>query len=338
MNALQYNFPAPLFLFVLLAVSCVLPWMFALSPLLTGLLLLGWGLLSLARCLWVLETAFLFEDADREQRSRILPWLILSGMDLRTRLDTGFAAMRAADKIVVICFMLGTLYCAWTIFVGMTPLMPDAAQLAGAQIINFFEQQNYGTVNVLADPRWLSGLSHVAKVAMIGLCFWMVRSYALTLQKGRMMLIVCGLLFILSVLGAFIFSGVAEGPAVLEGSWKGYGPGLTPVLISMGVLEELSYSPLFLRSAEIGLSGVVFLYMPAALIGFALLKNCFLNPVRRVYALAGLGVLAGLLLADIALGAGPATFSLFISGWALISVLWQFSISPLEKTYNLRQL
>ncbi len=337
-NPLQYNFPAPLIFFLLLAFTCVTPFVVEPGLKLTGLLLIMWGVFSLMRCLWILETAFLLEDADQGQRSVLLPWLILSGMDLRPRLDTGFASMRAGDKIMMLWFVLGALYCAWAIFVAMTPALPDAAMLVGAQMMNFFELHGYGTLDTHNDPTGAYWLALIARAGLVGVVFWLVRSYALSLQNSRMIFLVCGGLFAFSLIGALLLSGLADGPLFLQGSWKGYGPGFTARLIGMGALEDLSYSSLFLRSAEIGASGVVFLYMPAALIGAALLNNCLQRGDKQVYALGGLGVLAVLLCVDLWLAASPVTLSVFISGWALISMLWQFSISPIEKTYRLRQL
>lgn len=328
----KHDVPSSVLFFSFLVLTCVCALTFGLSPQLGGLFLILWGVFGLLRSLWVLETIFLLEDADKQQRSMMLPWLLLSGMDLRARLDTGFRAMKANDTIMVLWFLLGALYIAWSVFVTSAPSLPDALQVVAAKISFFFEHE------IVFDPDGGQWLAHIAAPVIAGLVFWLARTYALTLQNERPVVICAALLFGVCFISVLLANGFAEGPSVLQGSWKGSGFGLMSALIAAGVLEPLAYSPLFIRSVEMGMGGVVFLYMPAVLVALGLFKNAFHPAPKRLYALAGLGVAALLFWADKGIAASPHSLALFISGWGLVAVLYQFSLVSSRKAYVMRQL
>lgn len=336
-DARRYDFPAPLAFMALLGCSCAAA-LFGLP--LKGFALMGvfWAGFGLVRALWMVETAFLLEDVDQKQRSMVLPWVILSGMGLRSRMDTGFRAMGFVDRVLVVVLLLGALYLCWMIFVCLNPDLPDGLQLAVVRARDFFARDLNMRPEAFLDAGYVLMLTQAMKVLMVGASLCLARSYTLSTEKSLSLIVLCGALFTVILGFVLLGGGPAEGPMAMLGHWRGYGVGVLARAMDMTLVETLSYSGFFIRSAELGTGGNVFLGMAVAMVAVSLMKNMFQPAPKRFYALGALCVLAALVGLDLFWTYGRASFSLALSGWALIGVLWQLSYSSRSsKRYRIHQ-
>jgi hypothetical protein len=103
---------------------------FAASPKLLGLLLLGWGFFSVLRVLWLAEVIMVSHRPDQVGRVRLLPWIILSALERRKRLEAAVSALYTFNVPFYI-FAAGVAgYGAWAVFVaGDVPALGRATIL-----------------------------------------------------------------------------------------------------------------------------------------------------------------------------------------------------------------
>jgi hypothetical protein len=324
----QYDYPAPALFAVVFVLSAF--YFLAGDPLSKALcfLTLVWGLLGLMRGLWMIETVFLLEDQDSDQRSAVLPWLILKGMDLRVRLDCGFRALRSVDRVMVLLMVLGGAYGAWMVYISVVPSLPDAALLIGARIYNFFDQQSGEPFVVSLDPALRMMMFDACRLLVLAISCWMARTYVLSMRRSHLVLGICAGVFVLALFAALYSWAPAQVQGLQTGALHGYGQGVTPVIRHLGAMNaQESYSTLSLQVAEIGLTGVTFLWACGGVAALSLLKNALSSRSGRgrLYAAGGLLVLGAMVMVYCQAAYQPGLSALYYSGWVLLAALLQFS-------------
>jgi len=301
-----------------------------------GLCLVFWSFFGAIRVLWILETVFLFKNLDNTQRSKMLPWIILNSMNIRQRLDLGFAAMRAHQPLMVLWLLLGGVYVLWGIYTVFFPNLPSAVLVLQTKISLFLESTRPDIA-----PRYDSGshtaIRHLFEFFLIGLMVWLCRTYAYTLPHLRPLYILIFGLFGISLLVTVMTADLTAFTPPLESNWTGFGWGLFPLTVQMGLMTNAPVSSLFVRIAEVGMGGTVFLYMPCILIALILIKNSFRTGRKRIAALTGLGILLVLQAVDLYVVATPRLFCVWLSGWSSVGLLWQASTSAGQKKYTINQ-
>lgn len=331
----RYDFPSPIIFLALLGLSSLMG-LAGGGQTTAGFLLLLWSILGLCRFLWALETNFLLHDANIPQKSKFLPWLILSGMDLRARLDAGFRVLRAADTLGVLWFALSFVYAFWSLYVALFPAPPGAFYVASALIRNFYSAYFSGARDFYFALSLAGWAAHIAVPAVCMLSFWLARSYALSLENSRMLFGFCLTIFVLSALAGSALSGWADGPLYRSGSWKGYGFTQSDPFFGSDAQGGAHPSGYYGRTAEVGIGGAVFMLLPCVLVAMAMIRNVMQNRPRRYYALGGVFVMAVMLYFDLKVRGGAYLWGVYIGGWALAGVLFQASISSSRRIYTPR--
>jgi hypothetical protein len=91
---------------------------FAAGPRLLGRLLLGWGFFTMLRVLWLAEAVMISQNPDQPGRVRLLPWIILSALERRKRLEAAMSALYTFNAPFYIFAAGMVLYGLWLIFAG----------------------------------------------------------------------------------------------------------------------------------------------------------------------------------------------------------------------------
>ena len=127
-------------------------------------------------------------------------------------------------------------------------------------------------------------------------------------------------------------------PEFLGGLWYGYGWGTLDIMRDIEIIPPVRFSPLVQRIGEIGLGGVLFLYVAGVLTWFVFLQGVFRGREHRMYAFAGILMLVFLLFCDVFLVYSDRMVGLWLSGWVTIAVLWVRTGRKGVKKYRMYQV
>ncbi len=263
-----------------------------------GLVGLIWGVLALMRSAWFMET--LFKTQRGTVRSRLLPWIILSGMERRQRTIMAKRAYRIFNGAFFYWFVCAGLYTLTMILGTIKPDLTLAEQNAAPLIAEFFQTQ--GITGDTHDAAHVQNmLMALGLHVVIGLAFFMAHSFAYTSHKSRKLWL---------------------GPVTL----------FVVMLIAYGVLYEF-------QSLSWPSGAVLYMVLAGAVPGFIFARIAWRSrSVRRRYAALGLFCLAAMLLSNMVIALPPTAGVLWLCGWVSVSVLWVRALGDESKKYMLYQM
>ncbi len=294
------------------------------SDRLLGLLILFWSFFCLLRALRIIETALLPADPEKQRRSRLLPWIILSEKNLRQRLDSGRAALRASNADLLIFLLAGGALAGWAFYLRLFPVYPEALAATAKQIGIFLHAHSDHASGELPGitPGWTGFLSRLSQILWISLMVWACRSYACAARQSGVLLKGLALCFALCLGLCLMANGPADSLVGQPLLWAGSGWNSFPAMEATGFFSPHTASSFSVRAVELGLRGMVLFYIPCIVAAVAVLKNAGRSERRKNCALAAAGVLIVMALADLLLADGPRAFVLWLSGWSLTATLW----------------
>lgn len=300
-----------------------------------GLLLLLWAGFGFVRLSRIGELVFFGRLEDEGQDARNLAGALEANRQRGVLRDACYKASNAFSDKILIWLALAGAYGLWMgamVFVHATPL--PYTELAG-EMREYMER--FAGVSFEADyAGYISVLNDFADVLMIALAYVLAHSYATSHSQGRPVIAVGLGAFCLS--GAWLaFSGGVIGSS-LAGQWVGYGSGGLEVLRSMELIPAQPLSSLDIRVYEMGMGGVIFLYLIGVYQAFIFLSAVSRGKSRTISALVGLFVLLALALADGFLPATHALQALWLPGWIAVSALSVQSHSLGQRVAKLRQI
>lgn len=305
------------------------------APRLSGLLLLGWSFACLLRALWIAEMLFLAEKPDgknggknREKpRMHLLPRIIIGEKNLRRRLDSGLAALRAGNDGLLLFLAAGIPLAGWALYLHLFPAPPGDFGAFLQRIETFMHDAGPARTGLSIPDRagFLNGLS---QILWIGLMVWACRSYACAGESAALLVKTLTACFLL-LLGLCLMSGgMAGNPFDSPPLWAETGWGGFAAMEKAGFLPGARPSSFSVRATELGLRGTLLLYGPGLAALWAILRNTGRSERRKNHALAASGTLFSMLLADLLLADGSYAFALWLSGWSLTAALWGCAGTP----------
>lgn len=264
-----------------------------------GIVLLVWGMLTLLRSAWITET--LLKSQRGTVRSRLLPWIILNGMERRQRAALAKHAYRIFNWPLLLWFICAGLFLLGTFGGASFANLTTHQQNAQALITAFYEAEGLHT-NIYNAAAIQTMLLKIGQLLIIGLAFFTAHTYAYTNHKSERLWWAPFFLFVLMLIAHVMFFSVKP--------------------------------PSFPQGAKI------FIYMAGALSLWVFIhawRRGYGHKAKRVpFAQLGLFCVFGLAVSDlfINLPARSAT-ALWLTGWVSVSILWVKALGDDAKKYML---
>lgn len=309
-----------------LSASILLLTLFPDSQRLLGLLVLFWSFFCLLRALWIMETTLLPATIEKQRRSRILPWIILSEKNLRQRLDSGLAARYAGNIGLILFFLSGTGFSGWALYLHLFPAVPEDFAILLKRIGIFLNASASDPARPVSG--WTGFFLNFAEILWIGLMVWTCRSYACAPQNAALLLKALVFCLTLSLGACLITGGLATIPFSQPLPWAGSGWGAFPAMETAGFFPPGEISSFAARATELGIRGMALSFIPGLAVFLSILGNTGRSERRKKYALATIGALLLMMLSDMLLVESPRTFPVWLSFWSLIATLWGCASAP----------
>lgn len=283
MSALAYRAETPrrfifhnLFLF-----SAAIFMLYPIGTNTVGFVLLAWSVALLLRIIWLMET--ILKSQRGTQRSRLLPWIILTGMQRRQRTIVSKKAHHIFNLPFLYWFICAGLFLFGSaisnIIVDLTPLQIHAAPL----ITDFFNtvrpEHNYFG----AFERQTTFLSLGFKM-IIASAFFLAHTYAYTNQDSIRLWAGPFVLFWFLLIASLIMNGT------MPVSWPS--------------------------------NGKIFMYLAACIPAFSFVRYHQREGNKHLFASAGIACLVGMVLYDLFAQPSQIDHAFWLAGWICISIFW----------------
>ncbi|MCD8562848.1 MAG: hypothetical protein LRY54_02060 [Alphaproteobacteria bacterium] len=252
--------------------------------------------------------------------------------------ELSYKASRAFTDRSLVVMALAGLYLCWLFYMIWGASFSEPLGILSQTIENVISRETSFHYKINRFPVVVI-LDHFADVALVCLSFMLAQSFAASHTQARLLLFSLLPVFFLTALALLLVSGVVPPlPMSLTGYWVGYGYGTAPLLLSTGVVPGgETLSSFSVRVYEIGLGGVVYLYMLGFYFLLSFLAALARGPYQKLQAILGLSILLGLVLADRYLPADPRLEVFWFTGWSALAVLFVQSRSVGHKSARLHQ-
>lgn len=282
-----YNSKHPgLVIYLTLISISVLTFLFIeLNTKMIGILSILWGIFIFMRTLSLYEISAHVSyftktgEASKNRKNSALPHDLLHIMSGKNHIRRGMFAMKSTHERTGMWLILGIAYVTYTLYLSKHTVPIDIL------------------------------IQNLSIFFMIGSAFWAGQTYAYSNNASKIIILVCGILFSLTL---FTSNG-----AKIDNIYN--------ALSLVNLQYYIDDTSTILLSALIIYSAIVFIY------------SCKYGLRHSINACIGLIVIGMLVICNASFEQTSQNIAIWISGWSLISVFWIRSYSHRQKVYTLYQ-
>ncbi len=302
----------------------------------TGLLMILWGALALGHVLWIGETLKQTDASDRTHASHSKGKLASHILGTLSREHNRREASRAVRLITPRFLLAAGLF---VVFIGagilssfMPAALPGVVDLS-ENIHTYLASQNIQSA-VHFDPFFHARFAAMGQIFMIGLIFWVAQMMGH--DRGLLWL---ATLFVFSIIASVWTSHLTWNLFPLsEASYLGLGWAHLPLLQDLGLAPLAAESSLAVRIYEIGWIGAAASYLCILTVAACFIPSALRRSSKANAIWSAIAVLFILACADIFLAKHAVLNALWISGWALLGVLFSQMRGTARRSVTLYQI
>ena len=299
-----------------------------------GALLMLWGAVALGHVFWVSETLKRgLINSEKDARPKGPVGDILGALSREHNRREVSRAVRLITPRFLLAIGFFAVFIGAGILASFSPTtLPGAVDLSEA-IRTYLEAQNIQSA-VHFDPLFHARFAALGHMLMIGLIFWVAQM----MGHDRGLLWLATLFGFSAIASLWVSSFTLDLLSLSEASYIGLGWAHLPLLQDLGLAPLKAESSLAVRVYEIGWIGAASLYLCILSVATCFIPSALRRSQKPPALWGAVAVLLVLVGADVFLTKHVVLNALWISGWALLGVLFAQMRGTARRSVTLYQI